>query len=267
MNNIEKDEIICTDKYLSLVSDNIMYIKTDLLHHNLNNMVWRNNIHILKPSKVWITGHSDYPITLDIFNRYNNNCNYWFAINKDINTSKIKSLPLGIANNTNESDFHPICGNTDMMIDVLSQAKEIIKLVYLNFNINTYPQERQQCYNLFHNKEYVTVGKIENTLEGRKKYLTDIRNHKFVLCPRGNGIDTHRLWETLYMGSIPIVKQCIGMNEFTDLPILFINDWSDITDENFLETKYDEITSQTWNLDKLKFSYWKKIIIDTSITP
>jgi hypothetical protein len=66
------------------------------------------------------------------------------------------------------------------------------------------------------------------------------------------------------MGSIPIVKRCCAMNEFTDLPILFIDDWADIRDENFLETKYAEIISKSWNLDKLKFSYWKRIIIDTA---
>lgn len=29
--------------------------------------------------------------------------------------------------------------------------------------------------------------------------------YKFVLCPGGNGIDTHRVWETIYRGSLPIV--------------------------------------------------------------
>lgn len=27
----------------------------------------------------------------------------------------------------------------------------------------------------------------------------------FIACPRGNGLDTHRFWETLYRGSIPVV--------------------------------------------------------------
>lgn len=29
--------------------------------------------------------------------------------------------------------------------------------------------------------------------------------YRYVLCPPGNGIDTHRLWETIYRGGIPIV--------------------------------------------------------------
>ena len=62
------------------------------------------------------------------------------------------------------------------------------------------------------------------------------------------------------MGSIPIIKRCCAMNEFDDLPILFINDWTDIEGEEYLEKKYNEITSKTWNMDKLKFSYWKNLI-------
>lgn len=40
--------------------------------------------------------------------------------------------------------------------------------------------------------------------------------------------DTHRLWKTLYMDSIPIVKYESAHHLFTDLPILFINDWKEI---------------------------------------
>ena len=80
---------------------------------------------------------------------------------------------------------------------------------YLNFKVETYPHERQLIQNMFQSKSWVTCGTPVDTLEGRKEFLKDIRNHEFVLCPRGNGVDTHRLWETLYMGSIPIVKNDI----------------------------------------------------------
>lgn len=32
-----------------------------------------------------------------------------------------------------------------------------------------------------------------------------ISEHSFVFCPYGNGLDTYRLWETLYLGSVPIL--------------------------------------------------------------
>ena len=253
---ISKEDIICTDKYLDLQSQNIVYLKTDLLYLE-RDFQWRNKTHSLKSGKIWITGHSDHSITSSIFKKYHQNCSVWFAINKDLEHEKIFSLPLGITNLTKESPLHPIYGNTDIMYDIMMQEKNITNLVYMNFNINTFKEERQKCYDIFKEQSWVTLGKIENTLRGRKKFLEEIKNHHFVLCPRGNGIDTHRLWETLYMGSFPIVKQCIALNEFADLPILFIDNWDQVN-EDFLNKKLKEMRAKQWNMDKLKFSYWKK---------
>ena len=35
--------------------------------------------------------------------------------------------------------------------------------------------------------------------------------------PYGNGYDTHRIWEALYSGSIPVVKENKAFNQFKDL--------------------------------------------------
>lgn len=40
-----------------------------------------------------------------------------------------------------------------------------------------------------------------------RKYSEIVKRHKYVLCPRGNGLDTHRFWEALYRGAIPIVER------------------------------------------------------------
>jgi hypothetical protein len=61
------------------------------------------------------------------------------------------------------------------------------------------------------------------------------------------------------MGSIPIVIYEEAHHLFTDLPILFINDWDEIN-EDFLNNKYDEISSKNWSYDKLKMSYWENFI-------
>ena len=131
----------------------------------------------------------------------------------------------------------------------------------MNINISTYPSERQVVWDLFKDREWITIGQIETTINGRTNFLREIKAHSFVLCPRGNGIDTHRLWETLYMGSIPIVRRDIAYEEFDDLPICFINNWSDIT-VDFLESEKNRIKNTIWNLEKLKISYWINMIND-----
>ena len=92
-----------------------------------------------------------------------------------------------------------------------------------------------------------------------REFLKQIYSHKFVFAPRGNGIDTHRLWESLYLRTIPIVKKSIAMEDFYDLPILFVDDWDNIT-EDFLNQKYDEIINEKYPLEKLKIDYWFKLI-------
>ena len=91
-------------------------------------------------------------------------------------------------------------------------------------------------------------------------YIDKIYNHKFVLSPEGNGTDTHRTWEILYLKSIPIEKRNINNQFFTDLPICFVDDWEEIT-EDFLNKEYDRINSIKWNLEKLDFNYWKNKIL------
>lgn len=61
------------------------------------------------------------------------------------------------------------------------------------------------------------------------------------------------------MGSIPIVKYENTHHLFTDLPILFIKEWSEIN-EYFLNGKYEEIINKKWILDKIKISYWQNFI-------
>ena len=89
------------------------------------------------------------------------------------------------------------------------------------------------------------------------------RKHKFVLSPRGAGEDTHRTWEAVITGCIPIVKSSLLDELYEELPIVVVNDWNEIN-EDFLERKYAEITEKklrnAYNMDKLHLEYWTKTI-------
>ena len=50
------------------------------------------------------------------------------------------------------------------------------------------------------------------------------------------------------------------MNPFNDLPILFVDNYDDITTE-YLNEKYEEFKQMEFNLDKLDVSYWHKKIL------
>jgi len=42
----------------------------------------------------------------------------------------------------------------------------------------------------------------------RNSYWQVLANSKFSLCPCGNNPETHRFWESLWVGAIPIVERC-----------------------------------------------------------
>jgi len=79
--------------------------------------------------------------------------------------------------------------------------------------------------------------------------------YAFVLSPYGNGFDCHRTYETLCLGSIPIVKAPHFKELFEGLPVLNVNEWSDITPE-LLEKTQLEFSLRAWNWEKLTMTYW-----------
>jgi len=169
----------------------------------------------------------------------------WFGKNLDkTNHPKACPLPIGLANT------HWPHGNIKVLEQVL-QKKESVKkdiLLYSNFAVHTNKKERnlpKSVYALAHKA-------------GRKpwkEYLYDLARSKFVMSPEGAGTDCHRTWEALLMGSIPIIKHSTIDDLFKGLPVLFVDDWSDITYE-FLQNKYQEFSEQTYDVRPLYADYW-----------
>jgi len=249
-----KEDIITSDAYMQAFPD--IYYKTDVIYANTS-ITWRGHKHDpppLKTTNIIISGHSDYGIHDSHFLRYSPKI--WWTINKEttISSLNIHSLPLGVTNDTNESPVHRIYGNKDIMIKVMQQDIQKMNLAFMNINVSTY-HERQTIVDKFRHQPWVTISSPRQSFEGREQFLKDIKAHEFVFCPRGNGVDTHRLWETLYMGSIPIVKKHVAYNDFSDFPICFVNDWDDVTEE-FLREKLPIIKSMNFNTERLKITYW-----------
>lgn len=178
----------------------------------------------------------------------------WYSQNVNFQHPKLQSLPIGLEN----SMWYKHIGKVDQIENKLKESKNHINLLYVNHNINTNKKERLEPYQIFSSKKWSTVVIGQNG-QNFDHFIHNIYNHKFVLCPNGNGIDTHRLWETLYLKSIPIVKKGINTNFYQDLPICFVNNWKEINEE-FLNNEWNRINNTQWDLKKLDFNYWKNII-------
>lgn len=65
--------------------------------------------------------------------------------------------------------------------------------------------------------------------------------HLFALSPRGNGLDSHRTWELLFFGVVPIVTSSSLDPLFDGLPVVVVQDWTDICAPGFLERAWERV--------------------------
>jgi len=181
-----------------------------------------------------------------------------YAKNFTVSHPRIKAIPSG-------RDFRNVYANINL--DFLDQPREFINLAYSNFSLNTNGQDRRTVFNQFKGKSWVTSRRVEKWLEypiSREQYVKDVYLHKFNLCPPGRGIDTFRIWESLYLKSIPVVKKSLQHSFFSDLPILMTDDYSHLTKE-YLGSECKKMLERDYNIRKLMFSYWKNMIQQDAI--
>lgn len=57
------------------------------------------------------------------------------------------------------------------------------------------------------------------------------------------------------MQSIPIVKTSTLDPLYSDLPVLIVQNWEEVTEE-FLNRKWDEMQSKFYNKDKMYVDWW-----------
>ncbi|KAI8616120.1 hypothetical protein BC830DRAFT_1119359, partial [Chytriomyces sp. MP71] len=79
----------------------------------------------------------------------------------------------------------------------------------------------------------------------------------FVLSPPGEGPDCYRTYETLLLGGYPIVKTSTLDSLFSNLPVLIVQDFDDLTVE-LLEKTYRKFQKRKWDYRPLYVEYWSK---------
>lgn len=95
------------------------------------------------------------------------------------------------------------------------------------------------------------------------EYFEELASLYFSCCPMGNGFDTVRFWEGLYVGSIPIVKNHFFYNclkrEYPNIPMIVIEEWEDLSScIQSLSIELYETMMKEANLDCLQEEYWAK---------
>jgi hypothetical protein len=185
----------------------------------------------------------------------------WLTTNANLDHPKIRALPIGLTDYCGYSPYHSIIGDSENFKSYIdAQPRTEKNLVLMNFNDSTNPSYRLPVRSLFKDKNFVTTDAYSPDKIGFAKYAQGLRSHPFCLAPRGNGIDTHRVWECLYAGCIPIVQKTLALREFGDLPIFFIDQWEDACNSNVLNDIRNQYSQRNWDLRKLTLSYWYQYI-------
>ena len=130
----------------------------------------------------------------------------------------------------------------------------------LCFSLWTHPS-RQECYDLFAGAPSFVynlndAADTADTTDAREApanqfekvpaslvYQTTLES-RYALCPRGCGVDTHRFYECIYLGCIPIVTRTNTVFDRlyapdTGFPCLVVERWADVTEE-LLDRLYPE---------------------------
>jgi hypothetical protein len=190
-----------------------------------------------------------------------------FGANSEPSDGIVQSLPLGLTNETKETPLHGILGNDDHLY-LASYESEFPSAfhpeLYANFTLETNASSRKELVSTLRKLPTsikVFYSRPEFSQAGRVRFLRKCRTSNFVLCPEGNGIDTHRLWETLYMGGTPIVKRNKFMSSlFDQLPVVQVKDWEDLALPDFLEREWGLARAKIWDKSLLLQSTWSKLI-------
>ena len=202
-----------------------------------------------------ISHQSDISIDQKLFNKKPECIKEWYAINVAYNHKNLHHIPLGIS-----EEFRKKHLNVDYLDEMLKpNYSEINNSIYINYNQNTNEKIRSKIFKKLKNASFINVGSYGSEI---KEYIKDLKCNKYILCPTGNGLDTYRLWESLIVGSYPVVNSVENYLEFRNLPIYFFDDASKLNIE-FLDSNSDLIEKlQNENKDKeyLFAEYWVKNI-------
>lgn len=179
---------------------------------------------------------------------------HWFGQNPTIrNHPKFTAIPIGIMNR-----YCMPWANLQPLIDLEQHPNLVEKkhLIYVNFSVGTCYELRQAAYDFFSKNHQSLLFKLQRTWP---EYLTDSASAEFVVSPPGNGLDCHRTWEALLVGSIPLMVDTNLTPLLQDLPVLIVSRW-DICTDQFLTKELQKIRQQKYKLEKIYMPFWVKKI-------
>lgn len=240
----------------------IFFCKTDFIVSDFDTISNLDNDIIL------ITGNSDYPITDQHLKILPKNVKKWYGQNILSNNNIVEPIPLGIENKIESFRNGHGIGYLERVTEkeILLNRKLNIKpkrKIYSNFQINTNYSHRNEV------KQKCLISKFIDWEEPHlslREFFDKILDYEMVVCPAGNGVDTHRLWEVLYSDRIPITIKTGNFKiyeMYKMFPIIILNSINELNDGELINEKYNEIKRKHFDKKMLDCEFWKNKIISS----
>jgi hypothetical protein len=255
-------------KYMTLFIDNIRLYKREIKsvkprdRSYVNSLMEESDLLNLCsnfPDKKFIifTNLEDTPIDDFIFDKIPNNVLSVNAVNALSFGGKVNPIPYGLQRKMGIND-----NRHEILLTIMDYDIEPQNLLYVNHSVHTNPEERSGINELFLDKSWAHV-EVDSVYYD--EYLTALKESKFMICPIGNAVDCHRNWECLYMRRVPIMKKSKYFKHlFKDYPVLFVNDFSEVTEDLLISKQNLFDKMQKISLKRLDIqNFYDKIVNDS----
>lgn len=149
-----------------------------------------------------------------------------YSINCVVQHPMVTAIPIGFGDWS--IDFLPSHPRPDVSRDIELLA---------GFKVETNPGKRQPCLDAMNKDPRALTGLTTS----RPEFYDRLWRSKYVVCPEGEGHDTHRLYESLYFGAVPVLLRgnpLTHMYERLQLPIKWVDSWESIDTTHWKDDKH-----------------------------
>jgi len=190
------------------------------------------------------TNLEDTPIDEHIYDAIPKNVLCISAVNAATFGGKVIPAPYGLQRKMHFNDNR----NEDIKSAMKTLPKNPPGLLYVSHNENSH-SERVGIKDYFNDKSWAEVHKDRVPFS---VFLYNLSQSKFMICPRGNAIDCHRNWEVIYMRRVPVIKRHPYLEKLLkDYPVLFVDKYSEVTEDLLIENDHLFQQAQEMSLEGL----------------
>ena len=239
-----------TFRITELVNGDIIFVKTDYVYHGT---FQRNVLPHIKTEFILVTGVSSFSVDkgdssyIDILNHPK--LIKWFCTNPpNINHPKLKWIPIGFQEKERPGGDMLILNKYYNNSTPWSNKEDKL---YIPFHTLTTSPDREKLINKLSQYNFCVVEKNKLSFED---YLINLTKYKYILSLRGTGWDCHRHYESLLVGSVPIMEEGPLLEWFkkTNLPVLSLTEInSTIFNKEFNFLKVKDFLTMDHHINKI----------------